>query len=105
MCFDIVCMCMCFHVALGVYIVGVLGRWVCAVCRSLVCVCIVCGVWGFFLFCILCGGCRAVVYYVVCKFCMVYMIEFVCVWCCSVRVARFERVRVLFYYLVKMDVT
>ena len=55
MCFDIVFMYMCFHVALCVYIVGVLGRWVRAVCRLLVYVFIVCGVWGFFCF-VFCVG-------------------------------------------------
>ena len=55
MCFDIVFMYMCFYVALCVYIVGVLGRWVRAVCRLLVYVFIVCGVWGVFCF-VFCVG-------------------------------------------------
>ena len=95
--FDILCMCMYFHVALGVCIVGVLGRWVNMLyvgCWYMFILYVECG--GYCLGCILCGGCRAVVYYVVCKFCMVYMTEFVYVWCCSGRVARFERVLVLF---------
>ena len=51
--FDILCMCMFFHVALGVCIVGVLGRWV-----SVLYV----GRWYVSVLCVECGGCFCFVF-------------------------------------------
>ena len=53
---DILYMCMYFHVALGVCIVGVLGRWVNMLYVGCWYVYIVCGVWGLFFCFVFCVG-------------------------------------------------